>query len=110
VVAGTPPAKNADSTGDPLPPGALTRLGSNRFHHGSNIHRLMVSADGKWVISYGSRTGYRVWDLETGKEQVPVGMPPESRFTTSQGQKRAVQWEAAIAPAGKRVVASVVLE
>jgi WD40 repeat protein len=92
---------------DPLPPGALARMGSSRFHHGSNIHRLTVSTDGKWVISYGSHTGYRVWDLATGKEQVPVGMPDEAHFPTSRGQGEPVQWDAAIAPAGKRVVAVV---
>jgi RNA polymerase sigma factor (sigma-70 family) len=103
-VAAAPPAAKTDA--DPLPPGALARMGSSRFHHGSNVHRLTVSADGKWVISYGSHTGYRVWDLATGKEQVPVGMPAEARFTGARAD-RAVQWEAAIAPAGKRVVAVV---
>ncbi|MBP3957152.1 sigma-70 family RNA polymerase sigma factor [Gemmata sp. G18] len=102
------PAAQTDVVGDPLPPGALARMGSSRFHHGSNIHRLTVSPDGKWVISYGSHTGYRVWELATGKEQVPVGMPANARFTGSRGQGRDVeQWEAAVAPAGKRVVAVV---
>jgi RNA polymerase sigma factor (sigma-70 family) len=106
-VATAAPAEKADAAGDPLPPGALARMGSNRFHHGSNIHRLTVSPDGKWVISYGSHTGYRVWELATGKERVPVGMPPESRSTGPRGMNRPVQWEALIAPAGKRVVAVV---
>lgn len=107
TVTRAPAPEKTDAAGDPLPPGALARMGSSRFHHGSNVHRLMVSADGKWVISYGSHTGYRVWDLATGKEQVPVGMPADARFTGSRGQSRPVQWEAAIAPVGKRVVAVV---
>lgn len=103
-----PPAESADAAGDPLPPGALARMGSDRLHHGSNIHRLTVSNDGKWVISSGSHTGYRVWDLETGKEQVPAGMPANARFTRVHGPTSgAVQWEAAVAPAGPRVVAVV---
>src|SRR5262249_11252258 len=78
AAAPAPAIEKTDDAGDPLPPGALARMGSNRFHHGSNVHRLMVSPDGKWVISYGSHTGYRVWDLTTGKEQVPVGMPADA--------------------------------
>lgn len=101
------PAPEArDAAGDPLPPGALARLGSSRLHHGSNVHRLAVSADGKWVVSYGSHTGYRVWELATGREQVPAGMPADARFD-GRGRQRPVQWEAAIAPAGGRVVAVV---
>jgi RNA polymerase sigma factor (sigma-70 family) len=105
AVAAPAPEK-ADAGGDPLPPGALARMGSSRLHHGSNVHRLMASADGKWVISYSSSNGYRVWDLATGKEQVPIGMPAGARFN-GRGQERPVQWEAAIAPAGNRVVAVV---
>ncbi|AWM35782.1 ECF RNA polymerase sigma factor SigE [Gemmata obscuriglobus] len=102
------PVAKSDAAGDPLPVGALARMGSSRFHHGSNIHRLTVSRDGKWAVSYGSHTGYRVWELATGREQVPKGMPANARFTGSMGgMSAAVQWEAAVAPFGDRVVAVV---
>ena len=104
----TPAPENTDAAGDPLPLGALARLGSSRFHHGSLIYQLTVSPDGKWIVSSNVWTGYRVWDLATGREQVPVGMPANARFTGLHGDARpAVQWEATIAPAGKRVVAVV---
>lgn len=106
--ADAPAPAKTDAVGDPLPLGALARLGSSRFHHGSLIYRLSISPDGKWIVSSNTWTGYRVWDLATGKEQVPVGMPANARFTGLHGDGRpAVQWEATIAPAGKRVVAVV---
>lgn len=102
------PGAKTDAAGDPLPPGALARMGSSRFHHGSNIHRLTVSRDGKWVVSYGSHTGYRVWDMATGREQVPKGMPDNARFAGSMGGAfGALQWDAAVAPFGDRVVVVV---
>ncbi|QJW97138.1 sigma-70 family RNA polymerase sigma factor [Frigoriglobus tundricola] len=103
-----PAPVKADAAGDPLPLGALARMGSSRFHHGSHIYRLTISPDGKWIISSNVWTGYRVWDLETGREQVPVGMPANARFTGLHGDGRpAVQWEAIVAPAGKRIAAVV---
>jgi RNA polymerase sigma factor (sigma-70 family) len=74
--APTPPAGEgprealADMFGDPLPEGATERLGTLRFRHGGGVvNRLMVTPDGKTLIS-NSFVGTRmvcVWDLTTGK-------------------------------------------
>ncbi|VTR96478.1 (myosin heavy-chain) kinase : Uncultured bacterium genome assembly Metasoil_fosmids_resub OS=uncultured bacterium PE=4 SV=1: Sigma70_r2: Sigma70_r4_2: WD40: WD40: WD40: WD40 [Gemmata massiliana] len=64
-VAKAAPAPTTDAFGDPLPPGAVARLGSIRFHHGATIDRLVVSPDGKLVASRG-RDGYKLWDGQTG--------------------------------------------
>src|SRR5262249_41832616 len=59
-----------DRYGDPLPEGAIQRLGTLRFRHGGGtINALLVSRDGKTLVThtyYGSRT-VCVWDLATGK-------------------------------------------
>jgi RNA polymerase sigma factor (sigma-70 family) len=64
-----------DLRGDPLPPGAVARLGSARLRHGGAITDLAVSPDGKAVMSGGGDGTLRVWDLATGKERhrLPVG-------------------------------------
>src|SRR5204863_345028 len=54
-----------DAYGDPLPQGALNRLGTLR-QRAADSH-LAVSADGKDIISVGSAMTVRVWDAVTGQ-------------------------------------------
>ena len=50
---------------DPLPPGALLRLGHPHFQHGSIIGALLVTPDGRDLITAGG--GFvRIWDAATG--------------------------------------------
>jgi RNA polymerase sigma factor (sigma-70 family) len=55
-----------DRLGDPLPQGAIARLGTERFRlsHGP----LYFSADGKTLTAAGG-TFVRDWDIETGRER-----------------------------------------
>jgi WD40 repeat protein len=55
-----------DAHGDPLPSGALARLGTVRFRHASAVNAMAFSSDGKILVSAGSTT--RLWDVDTGKE------------------------------------------
>jgi WD40 repeat protein len=56
-----------DLHGDPLPAGALARLGTSRLQHGGQILALAYSPDGKWLASAGADRVIRLWDAETGK-------------------------------------------
>jgi WD40 repeat protein len=64
------PAALADQFGDPLPAGAIQRLGTLRFRHGGGkIDLLLVSPDGKTLVTktfHGDGT-ICVWELATGK-------------------------------------------
>jgi RNA polymerase sigma factor (sigma-70 family) len=59
-----------DAYGDPLPDGAIRRLGTLRFRQGGGqINRLLLSRDGKTLVSkcfYGDPT-IRVWEFPAGK-------------------------------------------
>jgi WD40 repeat protein len=59
-----------DSFGDPLPPGAVLRLGTVRLRHilrdGSGADAMAFSPNGKVVVSAGD-VGVRAWDVATGK-------------------------------------------
>jgi WD40 repeat protein len=52
--------------GEPLPPGALARLGGSRWRHGSTIVRSALSPDGKRLATV-SNSSVVVWEIATGK-------------------------------------------
>jgi WD40 repeat protein len=57
-----------DALGDPLPPGAIARLGSTRLHHhGQYVEALAFSADGKRLISSAPNGSACVWNPADGK-------------------------------------------
>lgn len=56
-----------DRYGDPLPDGAVMRLGTARFSQASP-RSLIFSPDGKFLISAGADKLIRIWDSDTGKE------------------------------------------
>jgi WD40 repeat protein len=60
------PGPRVDQYGDPLPPGAVLRLGSDRFRHGGRVNALAHSPDGETIASAG---GGRIilWEASTGK-------------------------------------------
>jgi WD40 repeat protein len=55
-----------DAVGDPLPPGALLRLGSLRFRHPGTVVDMALSPDEKTIVTIGSEE-LIAWDAKTGK-------------------------------------------
>jgi WD40 repeat protein len=72
----TPPAATVppkvDALGDPLPPGAVMRLGTTRLRHWEYVNSLTFAPDGKMLVSAGW-DAVRAWDVATGKELAPFG-------------------------------------
>jgi RNA polymerase sigma factor (sigma-70 family) len=60
------PALN-DLFGDPLPEGALARLGTVRFRLGSSIYRMALSPDGQTAVAVAGNAQTQWWDVATGK-------------------------------------------
>lgn len=57
-----------DRLGDPLPEGALARLGTMRFRHQGNVTFAGYSGDGATLITYSADGTLRFWDARNGKE------------------------------------------
>jgi RNA polymerase sigma factor (sigma-70 family) len=80
AAAGEKP--NLDQQGDPLPAGALARLGTTRLRHGQTVNVVRFMPDGKSLITVAQDGAVRRWDVATGKElrrfslsNQPTGVP-----------------------------------
>jgi RNA polymerase sigma factor (sigma-70 family) len=67
-AASTSQTRSVDQHGDPLPAGALARLGTVRFRHGHGITGAALSADGKTIFASDYHSVH-VWDAVTGKSK-----------------------------------------
>src|SRR5438093_12772792 len=67
--------ERVDADGDPLPSGALVRIGTTRFRPGAVVESLAFSADGKELVTANGRSGIQVWDPATGKLLRQFGRP-----------------------------------
>jgi WD40 repeat protein len=70
-----------DFNGDPLPSGAIARLGTPRFRHPGAVHAVAFSEDGKLLAaSSDGRNMVVIWDRAKGRKllEIPTGgvMPP----------------------------------
>lgn len=94
-----------DGDGDRLPDGAIARLGSARWRHGSPIQKLVVSPDGTRIACAGfdreyRRQGYndfsiRILETKSGQTLRRIGPLPQAvqglAFSPS-GQQLAASW------------------
>jgi WD40 repeat protein len=67
AVFGAGPAPT-DRFGDPLPDGAVARMGTVRFRHGGEVWFVASLADGKTLLSIGKDDVVRWWEAASGKE------------------------------------------
>jgi WD40 repeat protein len=102
TLATQPEPQRLDRNGDPLPPGALHRLGKvERLRQPGSVATLALSPDGKVLASAGSTGAVCLWAVPSGKElhllaghAGPVHCVVFSRdgsFVASAGQDRTIR-------------------
>ena len=69
-------AVRRDADGDPLPEGAVARLGTSRLRL-AGATSVAFSHDGKWIAAGDWRGRVRVWGSRTGREVLRLGAPGE---------------------------------
>src|SRR5437667_8450549 len=74
----------ADHFGDPLPAGAIGRLGTLRLRHGARVSKVCFLPDAKTLASLGNGT-VLLSDLHTGKERkyFQIGVGDSDYFSTA---------------------------
>lgn len=82
-----------DALGDPLPEGAVLRLGTTRLLQSRGVLSLAFSPDSKVVVAVGYDEAIRAWEVATGKE-----LPPFTR-------EEHAAWCAVFLPDGKTLAA-----
>ena len=87
-------AARLDRYGDPLPPGAIARLGTLRFRieAAGYVKELVFSPDGK-MLAAASQGGLWLFDAASGKRMIAI-RPPHTSF-----------WRLAFSPDGKGLLA-----
>jgi WD40 repeat protein len=64
-VPAAPPQQ--DCHGDPLPEGAVARMGTARLRHGDGVSRVVYSPNGELLASLSRDRTLRVWEAASGK-------------------------------------------
>jgi WD40 repeat protein len=64
-----------DAVGDPLPDGAVLRVGTMRLRHLAGVRQIVPCADGRHLASLSADNLFSLWDLTTGKEVRRYALP-----------------------------------
>ncbi len=91
-------AARTDRYGDPLPPGAIRRLGTTRLRHFGSVTGLAFSPNQENLYSIGGDGCLRIWDVGTGKqlESAAVGRTPLCLALSADGKTLALGTDTAI--------------
>jgi RNA polymerase sigma factor (sigma-70 family) len=68
-----------DLVGDPLPEGAIARMGSMRFRHGNTVSSLTFLDEGNGLLA-SDWSGIYIWDAKSGRQLKRIGPEFQTQF------------------------------
>src|SRR5437879_2933960 len=68
TVGEQPNPPRPDAYGDPLPDGALLRIGTTRLRPGGTVTAMAFTPDGRKLITATHPAHVHIWDVATGRE------------------------------------------
>jgi RNA polymerase sigma factor (sigma-70 family) len=112
-VPAAPPAERQeakpalDRHGDPLPPGAVARMGTVRLRTGNTVYAVAWTPDGKLLATAGEGRLIQIWDPTSGKEVARLPAPanrarclifsPDGKWLAATGEPSAIQlWDTSL--------------
>jgi WD40 repeat protein len=102
LTAAPVPAEPGDLFRDPLPPGAVCRVGTVRLRAPEWMSSLAFTPDGKLLVTAGHGPRLRVWDAATGLLVREVPLAREDDPDAAPGKGRPEQVIALAFPPGER--------
>jgi WD40 repeat protein len=90
-----------DQYGDPLPRGAIARLGTVRWRHDGGVTFAAFLPDGKSVFSVGDDGTLRIWEYPSGKELRRLDKPTVPKDFGGAGLGNIICRAAALSKDGK---------
>jgi RNA polymerase sigma factor (sigma-70 family) len=93
-----------DLHGDPLPPGALVRLGTIRFRHPNGVSCLDFTPDARALVTGCFDGAVRLWDTSSGREKQRVLRPPSWADLLSGNRYGKEIYALAVSPDGRSAV------
>jgi WD40 repeat protein len=116
VPHASPPAAptRLDFNGDPLPLGAMARIGTVRFRHGANVRQVAFTPDSKtlYTTCYGEKVVH-AWSVADGREKRQFGgtsdvgciavSPDGKLLATGESDESVRLWDAATGQETRRL-------
>jgi RNA polymerase sigma factor (sigma-70 family) len=107
VVAPRDGEDQKEQDGDPLPAGAIARLGTNRWRHDRAAAFAAFLPDGNSVVTVGDDMTIRVWEYPTGKPIRRIDLYPDNGRTLTPDFRVNHFFAAALSPDGKTIATAV---
>jgi RNA polymerase sigma factor (sigma-70 family) len=99
-------AEGVDRLGDPLPPGAVARMGTVRLRTGNIVNSVAWTPGGKLLASAGEGRLIQIWDPTSGREVARLPVPnrvkcltfsPDGKWLAATGDYAGINlWDAAL--------------
>src|SRR5262245_36490671 len=88
VVTSAAQEPRKDVYGDPIPTGAISRIGTIRLRNSGELSKVAFSPDGKLLVTSAPNSPLKVWDATTGAPVREIPLPRDDAKARPGGFQR----------------------